>query len=118
MECRRLHGRGGLLHSLVQRAADQGIAWGMSLLQYRWSLNLVAERFCAEKRQHSQIPVSWLTNASCERKAVVGLGTAYGSSRMGYTMMWVDAAEVPRCLTVGSCGKPPCPLRGAGAWQA
>lgn len=41
MERRRLHGRGGLLHPLVRRAADHGIARGMSLLQYRRSLNLV-----------------------------------------------------------------------------
>lgn len=48
MERRRLHGRGGLPHPLVRRAADHGIARGMSLLQYRRSLNLVAECFCAE----------------------------------------------------------------------
>lgn len=41
MERRRLHGRGGLPHPLVRRAADHGIARGMSLLQYRRSLNLV-----------------------------------------------------------------------------
>lgn len=72
MERRRLHGRVGLLHPLVRRAADQGIARGMSLLQYRRSLNLVAECFCTVKRQHSQMPVSWLTNTECVLRAQGG----------------------------------------------
>lgn len=43
VERRRLHGRGRPLRSLVQRAADQGIArGGMGPLQYSRSLNLAA----------------------------------------------------------------------------